>query len=602
MTDKIIRLREMFALHGIDAYLQPVHDEWMSEYPPACNRRVEWLTGFSGSAGMVVVTTDKAAIFVDGRYTLQARGQAGAEYMVFNSADITPQEWLCKQLQSGAKIGYDPKLYTKVMLDKFICQPALVAGSGTANEVNDFIPVANLIDMLWQNRPPAPATALFIHDIAYSGETSSSKRTRVAEAIKKSGADAAFSSSPECVNWLLNIRARDVENTPLCLAYAIIDTQGDVRLFIDPERCNAALREHLGSGVKICSPDALEPELHAFSQKTILFDSQTMSVWAMDLFHKAGAVLLAGQDPCLLLKAIKNPVELAGIRNSHIRDGVAVTKLLFWLEEQENITELEVVDKLLLLRMQNDLFLEPSFDTIAGSGAHGAIVHYRSTQESNRALRKGELFLLDSGGQYFDGTTDITRTVAIGAPDAEHKDRFTRVLKGHIALAVARFPEGTSGSQLDILARQYLWQDGIDYDHGTGHGVGCFLSVHEGPQRISKRAGDPPLVTGMVLSNEPGYYKTGEYGIRIENLVEVVEKSFAENRKELGWKELGGKKFLGFNTLTCVPIDRKLIDITLLSNAEKEWLNNYHNWVKTELHPHLDEHGQQWLAQQCASI
>lgn len=569
---RLSQLRDKLINHKLDAYLQPVHDEWMSEYPPACNRRVEWLTGFSGSAGLAIILAEKAVLFVDGRYTLQASEQVGAEYEVLNSADVTAQSWLEKNLGNGAKVGYDPKLYTKVMLDKF--------------KQFSLIPTENLIDALWENRPPKPATEIFAHDIIYSGETSMEKRLRVAGEIKKSRADAAFLSAPESVNWLLNIRACDTENTPLCLAFAIIDVQGNVQLFVDSARLDEKLKKHLGGGVKICAPDSLAEELRSLSQKTMLVDKQTTTVFITDLCSASGIKLLAGTDPCVLFKAIKNPVELAGIRKAHIRDGAAVAKLLCWLEKQENISELEVADKLLLFRMQNDLFLEPSFDTIAGSGEHGAIVHYRATQESNRVLQKGELFLLDSGGQYFDGTTDITRTVAIGEPSAEHKDRFTRVLKGHIALAMAQFPEGTAGSQLDALARQYLWQEGIDYDHGTGHGVGCFLGVHEGPQRISKRGGDAPLAVGMVVSNEPGYYKAGEYGIRIENLVTVVEKSVGEN----------GKKFLGFETLTCAPIDVRIIDFLLLTEVEKKWLDNYHGWVKTQILPLLDADEREWLA------
>lgn len=578
MMDKLGKLRELMAVRGIDAYLQPVHDEWMSEYPPACNRRVEWLTGFSGSAGLAVVTADKAAMFVDGRYTLQARAQVSADYEVFNSADATPQGWLSRELPGGAKIGYDPKLYTKGMIEKF--------------KGNITTPTENLIDGLWENRPPAPATQVFAHEVIYSGESAASKRARIAEAIRKAGADAAFLNAPESVNWLLNIRARDVENTPLCLAFAIIDGSGLVQLYIDGSRISGELRLHLGVEVKICAPETLASGLCGFSGKTMLLDSQTTTVFIADLCRAADVKLLEGVDPCFLPKAIKNPVELTGIRKAHIRDGAAVAKLLYWLADQENVTELAVVDKLLSLRGQNDLFLEPSFDTIAGSGEHGAIVHYRATQESNRALKAGELFLLDSGGQYFDGTTDITRTVAIGTPTSAHKDRFTRVLKGHISLARAQFPEGTSGSQLDALARQYLWQDGVDYDHGTGHGVGCFLGVHEGPQRISKRGGDAALAAGMVVSNEPGYYKAGEYGIRIENLVAVVEKTSGEN----------GRKFLGFETLTCAPIDTKLVAVFMLTDEEKEWLNNYHEWVKAELSPLLDAREKIWLADYCLPV
>lgn len=578
MTEKLKKLRELMAKHGLDAYLQPVHDEWMSEYPPDCNRRVEWLTGFSGSAGLALVLAEKAAMFVDGRYTLQAAEQVSADYVVLNSGDVTPQDWLKQQLPQGAKIGYDPKLYTKAMLHKF--------------KNFGMVATENLIDKLWEDRPPVPATSIFAHDVKYSGAEAAEKCRKVAEEIKKAGADSLFISMPENVCWLLNIRARDTHNTPLCLAFAIIDAEAHVRLFVDTARVDKNLHVHLGESVRVCPPSALADELRGFSQKTMLFDAQTTNMWATELFRSAGVNPLSGTDPCTLLKAIKNPVEIKGISKAHIRDGAAVVKLLNWLEKQENVSELEVVDKLLLFRMQNELFLEPSFDTIAGSGAHGAVVHYRATPESNRALQKGELFLLDSGGQYFDGTTDITRTVAIGEPSAEHKDRFTRVLKGHIALAEAVFPEGTTGSQLDALTRQYLWQVGIDYDHGTGHGVGCFLAVHEGPQRIGKRGGDAPLAVGMVISNEPGYYKEGQYGIRIENLVTVVEKSAGENCR----------KFLTFETLTCVPIDTRLVNAAMLTDSEKKWLNDYHAWVQAELAPQLDDDEKEWLARACAEI
>ncbi len=571
MTDKIDRLRKLMAAKGVDAYLQSVHDEWLGEYPPPCNRRLEWLTGFSGSAGMVVVLADKAALFVDGRYTLQAGTQVGKEYEIFNSGDLSPQEWLVQQLKEGAKIGYDPKLYTRPMLDKF--------------SAFKIVATDNLIDRLWENRPKAPATKIFAHDIIYSGESSRDKRERIAKEIKKLGADAAFLATPESVCWLLNIRAGDSENTPVCLAFAIIDKQGKVQLFVDSSRFDNGLAAHLGPDIKICAQDNIQIELRTFSQKKMLCDQQSTTVYIVNLCNDANIKLLDAKDPCVLPKAIKNTVEITGMKNAHIRDGAAVVKLLCWLDEQSSVTELDVVDKLLSFRSRNDLFVEPSFATIAGSGPNGAIVHYRADKESNRTLNKGELFLLDSGGQYYDGTTDITRTVAIGLPSSEHKDRFTRVLKGHIALATARFPHGTHGYQIDALARQYLWQDGLDYDHGTGHGVGCFSGVHEGPQGISKRAGGAALAAGMVVSNEPGYYKAGEYGIRIENLVTVVEKSTGEN----------GRRFLGFETITCAPIDIALINVEMLTDVEKQWLNNYHEWVKVELFPYLDEDERKWL-------
>jgi len=551
MTEKLKNLRELLAKNGLDAWLQPVHDEWFGEYPPACNRRVEWISGFSGSAGLTIIGREKAVLLTDGRYTLQARAQVPAQFEVQNSGDISAQKWLADNFPNGGRVGYDPKLYTRAMLDKL------------AGEKIELVASENLIDKLWSARPPTPATKVFEHEIKYSGESAESKRARIAEIIKKSGADAAFISAPESLCWLLNIRARDTENTPLHLARAIIDATGNVEFFED-----FCLRGN-----------------DKYNGKKILFDPQNTSVFITDFLEKAGVILQSGEDPCTLPKAIKNEVEIAGIRNAHIRDGAAVTKLLYWLAQQENVSELEVVDKILEFRKSQENFLEPSFDTIAGSGANGAIVHYRATPETNRKLQTNELFLLDSGGQYFDGTTDITRTIfikngAIGEPSAEHKKMFTLVLKGHIALATANFPEGTRGSQLDALARQYLWQVGADYDHGTGHGVGCFLGVHEGPQRVSKRAGDAALAAGMVLSNEPGYYKAGEYGIRIENLVTVVP---------------AGEKFLKFETLTCAPLDKNLVDFSLLSETEKTWLSDYHKWVAEMLKPFLNEQEYSWL-------
>lgn len=582
MTDKLAQLRQLLKEHQLDAYIQPVHDEWMSEYPPACNRRVEWLTDFSGSAGVVVVAATCAALITDGRYTLQARAQVLADYQVVNSAETSLHQWLKANMGSKAKIGYDPRLYSSNFAKK-------LADDGFAP-----MQTANFIDMLWQNRPPAPASQVFIHELKYSGKSHAEKRALIAAIIKKSGANAAFLAAPESVNWLLNLRARDTENTPLLLANAIISSDGKVELFVDEKRLDAAVKNHLGNEVIISPP--LAAPLANYGSKKIIYDPQTTSAFISDLLEKSGAILQTGKDPCLLPKAVKNELEIAGMRRAHIRDGAAVVKLLCWLDEQlkakKNISEMEVADKLLALRQQNELFVEPSFDTIAGSGANGAIVHYRATAESNRTLQQGELLLLDSGGQYYDGTTDITRTVALGelasnTLSSEQKKRFSQVLKGHIALARAVFPEGTKGSQLDALARQFLWQDGVDYDHGTGHGVGCFLGVHEPPQRISKRSSDyTAIVSGMVLSNEPGYYAEGKYGIRTENLVVVV----------------ACPNGLAFDTITCAPIDKNLIERERLTVDEKNWLDNYHQFVLKNLLPLLDKHEQEWLKNACAAL
>ncbi len=578
----IQKLRNLFKKQMVDAYLQPVNDEYMSEYPPASNQRVAFISGFTGSAGMVAVTADKAALFTDGRYTIQAKNEVDTTvFELHNSGSLAPETWVADALSSGNKVGYDPRLFTVAMVRRI--------ESVLKKKQIELVPVTNLIDPIWQERPPVPSTLLFIHQQKYAGEESASKRARIAQQLVKEKADVAVIAAPDAVCWLLNIRARDVECTPLLLASALIDREGSVRLFIDASRCSAEVSAHLGNHVEICPPATLENNLVGIGAEhySVLCDPASVPVWFTQTLTKAGAKIIEAQDPCILPKATKNATELQGIRNAHIRDGVAIVKLLCWLDSATNVSELEVSDKLRAFRALSPLFVEPSFNTISGSGPNGAIVHYRATESSNRTLQKGELFLLDSGGQYPDGTTDITRTVAIGEPSGEHKDRFTRVLKGHIAIATARFPEGTSGSQLDVLARQPLWQAGLDYDHGTGHGVGCFLGVHEGPQRISKRGGDAALKVGMVVSNEPGYYKTGAYGIRIENLVTVIEP-------DKGW--------LGFDTLTCAPLDNRLVDLGQLTADEKKWLNTYHAWVLKSLAVALESHERQWLELRCQPV
>jgi Xaa-Pro aminopeptidase len=589
-AQKLESVRKILLKQRINCYLQPLNDEFMSEYPPTCNRRIEWLTGFTGSAGAVAVTGSKAAFFTDGRYTIQAQHEVDSKlYSLLNSGEIKMEQWLSENLSKGDIVGFDPRLYSFEAMDRI--QKALLKKDVQC------VAVSNLVDDVWKDRPPLPESPITVLDIGYSGEASAAKRKRVGEAVAKSGADAVVLSTPESVNWLLNIRGRDVEHTPVALIVAIMDTQGSVKLYVSLARCDGFVRRHLGSSVEICDPANLENDLRKMGARglRVLCDSKSAPVWYQIVLQEAGATVIDGKDPCILPKAIKNAVELRGIRDAHIRDGAAVARLLCWLDEEtprRQVMETEVCEKLLQLRSAHPLFLEPSFATISGSGPNGAIVHYRVSQASNRALKSGELFLLDSGGQYPDGTTDITRTVPIGAPSEEHKDRFTRVLKGHIALAMAHFPQGTTGTQIDVLARQYLWQAGLDYDHGTGHGVGHFLGVHEGPQRINKRGGEAELHPHMIISNEPGYYKTGAYGIRIENLVAVTEKHKGENNKP----------FFGFETLTCVPIDTRLVDVAMLTAAEKEWLNHYHAWVLEKLSPALDGHEKDWLTARCAAI
>jgi len=582
---KLQAVHDWIARESVAGILIPVHDEWLNEYPPACNHRVEWLTGFSGSAGLVVVLAKKTALFVDGRYTLQARAEVdGALVEIINSGDVKPEEWIKNSLLQSEKIviAYDPALFTASMLKRFQSIPGVELKS---------LPCP--VDALWLDRPPVPKTPVMAYAESYAGEASSSKRARMASKLAELGADAAVITAPDSVCWLLNIRARDVVHTPLVLAPIIFSAGGEVQFFIDVSRVSAEVRVHLGNHVALREPQQLKQALSEFSGKAVLLDPQSASLFYREVLLAGGARLIEKHDPCQLAKATKNETELDHIRRVHKRDGLALTRLLCWLEHETNkrsVTETQIADQLLNFRKQAEGFLEPSFDTIAGSGPNGAIVHYRATEKTDRTLRKGELFLLDSGGQYWGGTTDVTRTVLIGNQKAtpDQRDHYTRVLKGHIALATARFPSGTSGSQLDSLARQYLWQAGLDYDHGTGHGVGCFLGVHEGPQRISKRAGDSvALMPGMILSNEPGYYKEGEYGIRIENLVAVTKESE-------GW--------LGFETLTCAPIDRRLIEHALLTGSEIAWFNSYHDWVLAQHHVHLAKHEREWLEKACAPI
>ncbi len=586
--EKLIALRAQLKLHKLQGFLQPVHDEYLNEYPPASAQRVHWLSGFSGSAGTVVVLDDVAALFTDGRYTLQAENETDtALFEQHNSGDTSPEAWILKTCKAGAHIGYDARLYTKTMITRM--EKLL-----TTKDIK-LLPCENLVDIIWKDRPAAPASKLFVHELKHAGVESSKKRQDVAAIIQAKAADMLLVTAPDSVCWLLNIRASDVEHTPLALGNALMDKEGRVQLFVHPSRADESVRAQLGNEVSLHDPATLKESLTklASHKKTILCDTAQVSTWHMDALK--GAHIIEATDPCQKMKACKNPVELKGIETAHVRDGAAVVKLLAWLDKEtaaRDVKETEVCDKLREFRAAHPMFHDLSFPTISGSGAHGAIVHYRVTKASDRALKAGELFLLDSGAQYPDGTTDITRTIPIGKPNAEQVDRFTRVLKGHIAIATARFPKGTAGSQLDSLARQYLWQAGLDYDHGTGHGVGCFLGVHEGPQRISKRGGDVALEPGMIVSNEPGYYKAGAYGIRIENLVVVSE----------GKKGEADKAYYSFDTLTCVPIDTRLVDVKLLTSDEKDWLNQYHAWVLKSLSSLEDSETLAWLRARCTAI
>jgi len=575
----LAQLRAALATQKLDGFILPVNDEFMGEYVPESAKRLTWLTGFTGSAGMAVALSDKAAFFTDGRYTLQAKTEVQG-FELFNSGDVTPEKWISEYAPKEAVIGYDPKLHTLQSLRRYEQDAKNVAWKAIT---------PNPIDALWKDRPIAPASAVRIHPLQYAGEASSDKRTRIAKQIEVLGADAAILTAPDSICWLLNIRGSDVPFTPFILCYALLAKSGAVTIYLDEKRISPEAKTHLGKDVIVKSPAQLTADIAAFAQQRVLYSSTSSPVWFYQELRRAEALIVEASDPCVLPKARKNKTELEGMRQAHIRDGRAVTKFLYWLEKcKEPLTEMGVAAKLEEFRKQSELYLEPSFTTISGSGPNGAVVHYRVTEATNRPLDTDSLLLIDSGGQYLDGTTDITRTVARGKPSAEMKDSFTRVLKGHIALARAVFPEGTTGAQLDALARQYLWQEGLDYDHGTGHGVGSYLSVHEGPQGISKRASSVALEPGMILSNEPGYYKAGEYGIRIENLVAVEEV----------FKDENGKRFFGFETITLVPIDMRLVDKALLTAEEKKWLREHH-WRVYEAHAtSLTAYEDDWLEHQ----
>jgi Xaa-Pro aminopeptidase len=591
-AERLAALRNELARQGLAGFLVPRADEFQGEYVPPRAERLAWLTGFAGSAGIAVVLTEKAAIFVDGRYTLQIREEAdGTLYDFGHVTDSPPETWLLENLPAGAKLGFDPWLHT---VDGLVAvRQAVASKGGTLVAVSP-----NPVDAVWSDQPPPPIAPVVPHPLAFAGREASDKREKIGAELAAAGLDAAIITQPASLAWLLNLRGADVPRTPLPLGFAVLHKDGTVDLFMEPLKLVRELPQHLGNGVAVASPEGFGPALDCLglAKRRVLVDRGSAGVWVVDRLKNAGADLVMGEDPCAMQKACKNRVELDGTRAAHRRDGAAVTRFLAWLAKSAGsgkISEMEAAEKLAGFRRQNENFRDLSFDTISGAGPNGAVVHYRANARTNRLITPGELYLVDSGGQYLDGTTDITRTVAIGTPPDEARDRFTRVLKGHIALGAARFPRGTSGSQLDALARASLWQAGLDYDHGTGHGVGSYLSVHEGPQRISKIPNRVPLLPGMIVSNEPGYYKTGAYGIRIENLVAVVR---LEAPKE------GVPELYGFETITLAPIDRNLVDLSLMAPAEIAWLDAYHARVRDALTPLLDAETAAWLADATAPL
>ena len=584
-------IREELRKQGLDGFLIPHEDEHQNEYLPDANERLSWATGFTGSAGAAVVMADKAAVFVDGRYTLQVKAQIDAE--LFEARDLVDGGvplYIEAETKTGQVIGYDPRLHSPDALGWL--KIAAGKSGATLKPVND-----NPVDAAWAAaRPSQPQAPVIPHPAAFSGEDSADKRARIGEAVGEAGADAAVLTAPSSIAWLFNVRGGDVIRSPLPIGQAILNKDGTAELFLDPLKVTPDLPAFLGNQVTLSRPDDLPRALEALGGKKVLVDPSQSSAWYFDTLAQAGAEVVRGADPCALPRACKNAVEIKGAQAAHARDGAALTRFLYWLATEAQTTlpdELEVVSKLEALREATGLLKDLSFDTIAGAGPNGAVVHYRPTHKTKRRVARGQLLLVDSGGQYLDGTTDVTRTVAIGAPCAEMKERFTLVLKGHIALARIRFPAGTTGSALDVLARAPLWDKGLDYDHGTGHGVGAYLGVHEGPHRIAKAPNSVALRPGMIVSNEPGYYKTGEYGIRIENLQFVTPPASTHG---------GERAMLGFETLTLAPIDRSVIDPALLSSEEKAWLDAYHARVLAVIGPQLETAVHAWLAEVCAPI
>jgi Xaa-Pro aminopeptidase len=582
-SERLDDLRAELAARGLSGFVVPRADEHQGEYVAACARRLAWLTGFTGSAGMAVVLAERAAVFVDGRYTLQVRAEVDSDrFEPVHLIDCPPPRWLGERLQAGDRLGYDPWLHTA---DQVEAMRQAVERAGARLVACD----DNPLDAVWRDRPPPPRAPVLPHPMAFAGRPAAEKRGDVAEILRADRLDAAVLTDPSSIAWLLNIRGGDVAYTPLPLSFAILYGDGRVDLFIDAAKLAGEAAAHLGAEVTVHPPSALTAVLEDLGKagKRVRVDPATAAAAIFDRLDAAGARIERGADVCALPKACKNPVELAGARAAHRRDGVAMVRFLSWLSAQERVDELDAAARLEAFRAEGEHFRGLSFPTIAGAGPNGAIVHYRSSAKTNRTLQPGELFLLDSGAQYLDGTTDITRTLAVGTPGEEERERFTLVLKGHIALARAVFPAGTTGSQLDVLARQALWSAGLDYDHGTGHGVGSFLSVHEGPQRVSKvGTGAVALKPGMVLSNEPGYYKSGAYGIRLENLVAVVPAEVPAG---------GERDLLAFETLTLVPFDRALVVPSLLDADERAWLDAYHARVAAELSPLLTGDALDWL-------
>ncbi|EJT3522156.1 aminopeptidase P family protein [Vibrio parahaemolyticus] len=579
---RVNAIREWLAQHNIDALLIPHEDEYLGEYVPAHNERLHWLTGFTGSAGAAVITQHKAAIFVDGRYTVQVTKQVPNELFEYRHLIEEPAlDWIQDNLTANASVAIDPRMHSSAWLDM---AQAKLAGKLELNILS-----SNPIDALWHGRPAPVVSDVRLMPTEAVGQSSESKRKEIAQLVTKAGADSAVITALDSICWLLNVRGLDVSRLPVLLSHAILHADSSVEYFLDPARLPAEFAAHVGTGVTVHHPEALQSRLEAMSGKKVLLDPAISNAWFKLVLQNAGASVIAAADPCLMPKAAKNEVEIAGMKACHIRDGVAMSKFLCWLDTEVAAGNLHdeatLADRLEAFRKEDPTLMDLSFDTISAAGGNAAMCHYNhENQPEPGKLALNTLYLVDSGGQYLDGTTDITRTIAIGQPSAEMIKQFTLALKGHIGVARARFPKGTRGYQIDTLARQHLWAEGYDYDHGTGHGVGHFLSVHEGPASISKKQIDVPLTEGMVLSNEPGYYRADAFGIRIENLELVVETPTN-----------GDFPVLSFESLTRCPIDKRNINVDMLTRPELAWLNDYHQKVWEQISPLVDGEVKEWL-------
>ena len=587
-NQRIPALRKHLRAVGLDGFIVPREDEFQGEYVPEAHDRLRWLTGFGGSAGTAIIMLRKAALFVDGRYILQAPQQVDTHLLdIVPVMETAPSQWLGDTLKRNQTIGIDPRLHSQAAIEAYQRKVAQAGGKL-------FFTDKNLVDAIWHDRPALPETKVITQALKLTGQSSADKRRRMADHIKQAQADQLLITQPENIAWLLNIRASDVSHTPFALSFGVLHKNAKFDWYIAADRLSAKVKTHIGQGLRVKAPDHLKADLRACRGKKVIVDAHATPAWFFAQLKDAEIIRM--EDPCSLAKACKTKAEINGAVAAHEIDGAALCQFLHWFDTHAStgkLTEIDAAKQAETFRKASGQLKDLSFDTISGAGPNGAIVHYRVTHASNRRLRPGELYLIDSGGQYAQGTTDVTRTLLVGGKAAPKDaiDAFTRVLRGHIGLAMARFPAGTNGMQLDTLARAPLWAHGQDFDHGTGHGVGSYLSVHEGPQRISK-GGTVALQENMIVSNEPGFYAAGRFGIRIENLQYVTAAKRSKNQRPMH----------GFEPLTLAPIDRRLIDVAQLTIDERAWLNAYHARVLKTISPRIPAAAGKWLKRACAPL